>query len=425
FLALTTYLNRILQDVFFAGFYIWTIPFAPEEMDISARATVFSWILGALVALAVSVTIEAWVRRSPDGQDNLKSAYLVPLIPLVSMLVGGIPVWMIGRQAMYGTWADRFFFGLYLGAVCLIVLFVLWFTRREARAVQHLALALLLVGSFSLQFRSANKYALNWDRQRDFFWQLKWRVPSLDDKAFIVSPLSPVAYNVNYQMAFSINMIYDPAAPTEDVRHWWYNGMEQLVYYDEGQANSQEPVSTQFRNITFESDMTRAVPVLHRLSIACLLVADPIYLEAPLLWPNERSMFLTTHPEMILTEDLPMPVDVFGAEPARDWCYYFQKADLARQYAHWDDVLTLWQQADSQGLKPAYGPEYLPFIEASARLDDWKSARTFTRRALETTDNMQPLLCSNWERILQTTPASPDAQEVWESLDAELACQAG
>jgi hypothetical protein len=296
-LALTTYLNRILQDVFFAGFYIWTIPFAPEEMDISARATVFSWILGVLVALAVSVTIEAWVRRSPDWQDNLQSAYLVPLIPLFSMLVGGIPVWMIGRQVMYGAWADRFFFGLFLGSVCLVVLFVLWFTRREARAVQHLALALLLVGAFSMQFRTANQYALNWEKQRDFFWQLKWRAPSLAEKAFIVSPASPVAYNVNYQMAFSLNMIYDPSVPTQDARHWWYNGNEHLPPYIEGEFNSKEPVSENFRNITFESDMTRAVPVFYRLSIACLLVADPIYFESPLLWPTERRLFLTTHPE--------------------------------------------------------------------------------------------------------------------------------
>jgi hypothetical protein len=424
-LALTTYLNRILQDVFFAGFYIWTIPFAPEEFEISSRAMIFSWLAGIVAAVMVALVIETWVRRVPSQQQAIKNTFLIPLLALLSMLVGGIPVWMIGRQALYGAWNDRFFFGLFLGAVSLLVITILWFMRRETRAMQHLALAILMTSAFALQFQSANKYALNWQKQRDFFWQLKWRIPSLQADAFIVSPNSPVAYNVNYQTAFSLNMIYNPGNASQDLRHWWYNGNEHLPAYIEKQANAVEPLSENFRNISFESDMTRAVPVLYRLSIACLLVADPIYLEAPLLWPNERSMFLTTHPEMILTEDLPMPVDVFGLEPARDWCYYFQKADLARQYARWDDILPLWEQADSQGLKPAYGPEYLPFIEASARLDDWKSARTFTRLALETTDNMQPLLCSNWERILQTTPASPDAQEVWESLDAELACQAG
>jgi hypothetical protein len=421
--ALETYLNRILQDVFYATFYIWTSPFNPEDFEIASRAMTISWLVGIAVAFMVALVIEAWVRRVPSLQQAIKNGFLIPTLALLSMLVGGIPVWMIGRQALYGAWNDRFFFGLFLGAVSLLVITILWFMRREARAMQHLALAILLTSAFALQFQTANKYALNWQKQRDFFWQLKWRIPSLEEDAFIVSPNSPVAYNVNYQMAFSLNMIYNPGNASQDLRHWWYNGNEHLPAYIEKQANAVEPLSENFRNISFESDMTRAVPVLYRLSIACLLVADPVYLEAPLLWPNDRSMFLTTHPEMILIEDLPMPVDVFGKEPARDWCYYFQKADLARQYARWNDVLALWEQANFQGLKPAYGPEYVPFIEASARLDDWKSARTFTRRALETTDNMQPLLCSNWERILQTTLASQNALDVWESIKVELACQ--
>jgi hypothetical protein len=421
--ALTTYANRVFQDVFYAIFYIWTKPFDPQEIEITARVTIFSWVFGALLALLVAAVIEAWVRRSNDEHHALPRWYLVPLIPLISTFVGGIPVWMIGRQVMYGAWADRFLFGMFLGSVSLVVMFVLWFVRREMRAVQHLALALLFVSAFAMQFRESNRYALNWQKQRDFFWQLKWRAPSLADKAFIVTHNAPVAYNVNYQMAFSLNMIYNTGVPAEDVRHWWYSSDEHLPAYIKQQPGSTEPLEQQFRNITFHSDMTRAVAVIYRLSMACLLVADPIYIEAPFLWPSERQIFLNSHPEMILPDDPPMPVDVFGKEPARTWCYYFQKADLARQYERWDDVLSIWREADGQGYQPVYGLEYIPFIEASARLDDWDSARNFTRRAAAATENMERVLCANWQRILETSDESPEASRAWQDINTQLGCQ--
>ncbi len=66
--------------------------------------------------------------------------------------------------------------------------------------------------------------------------------------------------------------------------------------------------------------------------------------------------------------------DIFGSEPAHNWCYYFEKADLARQGRDWQTVLPLEKQAKTQSLAPKFGPEYIPFIEAHAQIGDWQTS---------------------------------------------------
>ena len=41
---------------------------------------------------------------------------------------------------------------------------------------------------------------------------------------------------------------------------------------------------------------------------------------------------------------------MFGSEPPHLWCYYFEKADLARQLQDWQSVLQLEKQARARGL---------------------------------------------------------------------------
>ena len=61
------------------------------------------------------------------------------------------------------------------------------------------------------------------------------------------------------------------------------------------------------------------------------------------------------------------PEIAFGPEPAHGWCYYYQKADLARQQGNWNQVLEIGQQAFDQGLSPTDPIEWMPFLQAYAQ----------------------------------------------------------
>jgi hypothetical protein len=60
------------------------------------------------------------------------------------------------------------------------------------------------------------------------------------------------------------------------------------------------------------------------------------------------------------------PASVFGREPAHEWCYYYQKADLARQRGDWNEVLRLADEAANKNLNPYDLIEWMPFLQAYA-----------------------------------------------------------
>ena len=77
----------------------------------------------------------------------------------------------------------------------------------------------------------------------------------------------------------------------------------------------------------------------------------------------------------------PPPPELFGNEPPHNWCYYYEKAELARQNEDWAGIVDLGAQASARGLSPGDALEWLPFIEAYVRTGDLKTARELSLQA--------------------------------------------
>jgi hypothetical protein len=90
--------------------------------------------------------------------------------------------------------------------------------------------------------------------------------------------------------------------------------------------------------------------------------------------------------EHILTsEPFQTPPSIpFGAEPSHGWCYFYQKAALARQMGNWQEAARLGDEALALGFSAGDKIEWMPFLQAYAMLDD--SARVGELAPLLTSD---------------------------------------
>jgi hypothetical protein len=61
---------------------------------------------------------------------------------------------------------------------------------------------------------------------------------------------------------------------------------------------------------------------------------------------------------------------VFGSEPARKWCYFFEKAELALQNEDWNAILNLAKDVETQKLHPNERLEWMPFLQGYAVTGD-------------------------------------------------------
>jgi hypothetical protein len=87
----------------------------------------------------------------------------------------------------------------------------------------------------------------------------------------------------------------------------------------------------------------------------------------------------------VLTDVQPAqpPANLFGAEPAHKWCYYYEKAEMALQNGEWEKIVQLGDEALQQGEYPIDRVEWMPFLQAYAHLGDEQKLRETAPRINE------------------------------------------
>ncbi len=148
---------------------------------------------------------------------------------------------------------------------------------------------------------------------------------------------------------------------------------------------------------------------------------DEPYLYDPMLNVGHQKLVPMSNLSRILpeSESIYPDTDIYGAEPAHTWCYFFQKADLARQWQNWDEIIAIYEQTETLGFAPKYGAEYIPFIQAFAQNGDWQTAYDLTIAAEDLTPRHKKMLCSNWYELLELPSAD---MKIFELLTQELGC---
>jgi hypothetical protein len=119
-----------------------------------------------------------------------------------------------------------------------------------------------------------------------------------------------------------------------------------------------------------------------------------------------------------------VPSRYFGPEPARDWCYYFEKAELARQYGDWEEVLMNYESASSAGFTARQPVENLVFIEALARLGKPDKAARLTEKVISGDRKLCRALTIAWQRAADATPEiQPEAMKQMKDIGVLPECK--
>jgi hypothetical protein len=110
------------------------------------------------------------------------------------------------------------------------------------------------------------------------------------------------------------------------------------------------------------------------------------------------------------------PLDfAFGVEPAHGWCFYYQKAELARQQSDWEAVAKIDADAKSHGFAPADPIEWTPFLQAYAYLGQTKKVEQIsTYFKNDPFYNQQ--LCKNLNEMNKNYPLQSDMQSTVNAL---------
>lgn len=346
----------------------------------------------------------------------------------VKLALAGILIVTTGMVSTYGAgyivhekiapWNSRFALSSLLGlALLILALTETLITSNRARHAFFAVLVGLIIGFHNL---NTLDFKATWDHQSRLYQQLMWRAPSIKPGTAIVAYEEILGYMGDYPTALAVNTMYG-AKQVESIPYWFFAIVENFKS-SASAVTGDQPILGGRAPITFRAESGDVLSIWYEPDNGqCLWVLRPEDSEYK-LFPVElqKAAQVSRLQNISPTQTEHSLYDIIVREDRNTWCYYYQKADLARQLGDWNAVTEYWNEAQSKEYGPASGFEYIVFIEGFAHLEQWDQAVLLTNQARKITKGMYLILCPTWQRLAQETPVSngKDAQvnEAYELL---------
>ncbi len=352
-----------------------------------------------------------------DDSDDHDFAKRAGFIGLVFWGLAGGSVWVIGVVPQLNFSMDRFMLPFMLGASLMLAGLIAFIKNRRT---QMILVALLVGFAAGRHFRLDDAFRRDWVTQQNFFHQMSWRIPALEKGTILLANDLPVTYYSDNSLTGPLNWVYSP--PGE---------MNLILYFASIRVGKTlpgvepgQPHQLYYIGPTFYGN-TSNILVVHYQPPGCFRVVDSeVEGNNRMLPPAVRDVARYSNQDVILPDGQhQLPGRIFGGEPPHEWCYYFEKADLARQKGDWGQVIELSETAFVLDDHPNDPVERFVFIEGYAHAGDWKKAVELSRTSYKISKSfVGPLLCKLWDRIERETLRTPEQITALDKVRSELEC---
>ena len=401
--------SAFADAVWKAGFYIWA-----QILVLASKAITAPTTLAAVALVIVSfLIILVFIIKLDLPQNKTRSfAISAVVIGLAGILLGRIPSFAAGLPLTLQSSFDRFMISMMLGG-SLFIVGLIELVLRNPR-IKLYAFAFLIALGVGQQFFNANIFRRDWTKQQEIYWQLAWRIPAMKPGTALLTHQLPIDYETDLSFTAPINWMYAPGYERSNLPYV-------LLYTEKRLGGSALPslekdssISLPIRRVSFQGTTSQAL-VIYMPPNGCLRVLDPT--RSDQITYEHQSRFLV---DAIPLSDLSnIVVDSnqtaqipFLKEPERTWCYYFAKAELARQREDWTRVMGLIQDARSLGYVPEDPFEWLTYIEAQARTENIEAAQELSADLFKQEKRTRKGLCLLWQRVQGATTAPEDTAHI-------------
>ena len=254
---------------------------------------------------------------------------------------------------------------------------------------------LILIGiSVSTQSLNSMNWVRYWDYQRETWWQLTWRAPEVRSNTLVMAYFNvDFGLQQDYEIWGPVNLIYRPEPSKAPPINAEVLNNDTALNILRGDV-----LGRRMRDFDMQRDFTKVLLISLPSNNSCIHIIDgtlPIYSEYESLLVRRVGAYSVI--KRINTEGEPPipPVAIFGAEPPHDWCYYFQKASLARQTGEWNEIGKLYDETLSKGLTARDKSEMFPFLEGLVNLGRYEDVKNLIETEIKPRDALSFGLCES------------------------------
>ncbi len=256
------------------------------------------------------------------------------------------------------------------------------------------------------------------------YWQMTWRAPGLESGTALLANDVPLRYFSDNSMTAMLNWTFAPENKSLEMPYL----LDFIsVRLGKGLPDLKEglPLTQDYSSLSFNgtTDDTIAIFIMPP---ACLRFIDrqldDNFQRLPPL--SAKASNLTNLDLVRFDDQVEPPAVIFGTEPSPNWCYYFEKADMARQSEDWVAIVEYGDLAFDLNDNPNEATERLPFIEGYAHLNNWSRAIELSRDTLlQGQSGVSTMLCNTWARIAKSTVPNLEQEQAIQQIRTEFGCK--
>lgn len=381
-----------------------------------SRRWVFYLVL-LLAAGLLTLLFASTVESDPENGRTRKTdgGLAMILIGIAALIAAGIPFWTTLLPIETGFPWDRSTLPFSFGAALLIAGSIRAAFRPAAAPLALAAVCALSIGAHTV---NAFIYRDESVKLNDYFWQLAWRAPALQPGTTIVSANIPLDRTSDNDLTPIVNWQY---APELRGTAYAYKYFDLHLRYDDFFASSSpgSPIEHTYRSHTFLGATDQVLALTYKTG-SCLWTLTEREREFPGLDPDLAALVpLSSNERIMLNASAPaLPPAAIGPEPARSYCYAFQRLRRAEQADDLEDARRLAAQLENDPeLRPGDPFDYIPAVLAFAALGNETQARRAAEFVL-THEGNRAFLCGQLARSVY----SGEAPGTRESVAAAIGC---
>ena len=408
--------QNVLSSFFVVTVAAWgqAFQFPNPLLDGPRTIAVYAFVLLAVAALTL---FGLWNQVSvKEGSGSTSVWRWALLLGAVMLVLAGPPFWLTNVPVSLGFPANRATLSFMLGVSFVLAgLFDLLPQKFYGTVV-----VLFVMLAAGRQFLWSNEFRRDWASHKNMFWQMTWRAPGLE-KDTIVLMNEELSFYADNSLGAALNLIYAPENHSDAIDY--------VLFYPTNRESLSlsldTPVNYDFLAGQFSGNTSQTV-VFYYAPPKCLRLLDPeIDLENRLI-PDDtflRDAALLSSTSPILSRQTSRMPAAYGNEPVHGWCYYFEKADLARQMGDWETVTQLGDVAFALDDYPNDPVERFVFIEGYAHTGNWERAVELSTASYKVSKAyVGPLLCRLWSRIARETEDTSERKVTFDVVQSELEC---
>ncbi len=420
---------NLLPDTVSIVISSWYALLEPGWLDLTARINQFALVLvllsGGVAFFYLKVQTFSEAKHSHRVNWSLQALFF----GLVIVVFGLIPPYVAGMylNAKNPLWNSRLGMASMLGAAMIVVV-LLELLVSSARA--RITLMAVLVGlSVGWHFRYTNNFRWAWKKEVNFYRQLTLRIPQLTPGTALVAEGEVLYLMGDYPTAYAINTFYaNPRGEQFGQAKYWFYGLTTNFGAEYHRFTRGIPFYTRQRSMVFEGDSLQSIVFSFDPEYGqCLRIyrPDDAKIAASILSPYLLKAVPASRPELILTTSPPGSsfAGQIDLQAQKDWCYYYQKADLARQNQDWQEIARLWQELRTLGLNSAEAFEYLPFIEGLLRQNNFDEAQRISLHVVTFSKEARSIVCNAWQSVSNEMLGNLELLQTFQQFSQTVECK--